>query len=107
MAPTIALLGCTLMPVMELTSLRGARELAGHDVGVGVESFAMHLDGHNDLFERGVACALAQAVDGALDLRGAVLDGIEGKGGSHAQVVVRMHGDGDVLDAVDALDAGP
>ena len=63
----------------------------------------MHLDGHDDLLERGVAGSLAQAVDGALDLRGAVHDGVEGQRRGHAQVVVRVDGDGDVLDAVDAL----
>ena len=86
-----------------------AGELLGHDVGVGVELLAVHLDGHHDLLERGVAGALAQAVDGALDLAGAVLDALEGKGRGHAEVVVRVHGDDDVLDADDvvseALDA--
>ena len=90
--------------------VRGAGELGGHDVGVGVELLAVHLDGHDDLLERGVAGALAQAVDGALDLAGAVLHALEGKGGGHAQVVVGVDRDDDVLDADDvvrqALDAG-
>ena len=63
----------------------------------------MHLNGHNDLFERGIARALAQAVDGALDLRGAVLNSVKGKSGGHAQIIMRMHGDGNVLDAVNTL----
>ena len=65
---------------------------------------------HDDLLERGVAGALAQAIDGALDLAGAVLHALEGKGGGHAQVVVGVDRDDDVLDADDvvrqALDAG-
>ena len=87
-----------------------ARELAGVDVGVGVQLVTVHLDGHHDFLERGVAGALAQAVDGALDLRGAVLDAGQRKRGGHAQVVVGVDANGDVLDAADvvgkALDAG-
>ena len=90
--------------------VRGARELGGHHVGVGVQLLAVHLDGHHDLLERGVAGALAQAVDGALDLAGAVLDALQGQRGGHAQVVVGVDRDDDVLDANDvvgeALDAG-
>ena len=78
-------------------------ELLRDDVGVGIELAAVHLDGHDDLFERGVARALTQAVDSALDLRGAVADALERQSGSHAEVVVRMDGDGHVLDAIDAL----
>ena len=83
--------------------LARVRELLGDDVGVGVQLIAVHLDGHDDLLERGVAGALAQAVDGALDLRGARLDALERQRRGHAQVVVGVHGDGDVLDAVHAL----
>ena len=87
-----------------------ARELAGVDVGVGIKLVTVHLDGHDDFLERGVAGALAQAVDGALDLRCAVLDAGQRKRGCHAQVVVGVDADGDVLDAADvvcqALDAG-
>ena len=68
-----------------------------------VEGLTVHLDGRNNLFERSIARTLAQTVNGALDLRGAILHSVEGKSGSHAQVVMRMHGDGNVLDAVDAL----
>ena len=50
-----------------------------------------------------------RAVDRALDLACSVLDALEGEGRGHAQVVVRVHGDDDVLDADDvvreALDA--
>ena len=70
---------------------------------MGVELLTVHLDGHDDLFERGVAGTLAQAVDGALNLRGTVAHGGQGKGSGHAQVVVGMAGHGDVLDAADVL----
>ena len=83
--------------------LARARELGRHDVGVGVELGLVHADGHDDLLERGVAGALAQAVDGALDLGGAVAHALEGERRGHAEVVVRVHRDGDVLDAVHAL----
>ena len=86
-------------------------ELGRDDVGVGVELVAVHPDGHDDLLERGVAGALAEAVDRALDLAGAVLDALEGERRGHAEVVVGVHGDDDVLDADDvvgeALDARP
>ena len=86
-----------------------AGELAGHDVRVGVELVAVHLERHDDLLQRRVARALAQAVDGALHLRGAVLHALQREGRSHAQVVVGVDGDGAVLDADDvvrqALDA--
>ena len=64
----------------------------------------MHLDGHDNLFERGVARTLAQAVDGALNLRGAVLDACERECRRHAQVVVGVHADRHVLDAADVVD---
>ena len=71
----------------------------------------MHPDAHHHLFHGRVAGALAQAVDGALDLRGAVLHARQRQGRCHAQVVVAMNGDGDVLDAAhvfhEVLDALP
>ena len=47
--------------------------------------------------------ALAQAVDGALHLRGAVAHRLDGKGRRHAEVVVRVDRDRHVLDARHAL----
>ena len=87
-----------------------ARELTSVDVGVGVQLVAVHLNGHDNFLERGVAGALTQAVDGAFNLRSAVLDARKRERGGHAQVVVGVNADGDVLDATDvvgkALDAG-
>ena len=78
--------------------LASARELGGDDAGMGVERLLVHADRHDDLFERGIARALAQAVDSALNLRGAVADALEGERRSHAKVVMGVDGDGDVLD---------
>ena len=69
-----------------------ARELGGHDVGVGVQLLAVHPDCHDDLLERGVAGALAQAVDRALDLAGAVLDALEGERRGHAEDDLEAYG---------------
>ena len=49
-----------------------------------------HAGRHDDLFERGVAGALADAVDRALDLPGAGADGRERVGDGEAEVVVAM-----------------
>ena len=45
---------------------------------------------HHDLFERGVAGALADAVDRALDLPDAALNGREAVGDGEAEVVVAV-----------------
>ena len=55
-----------------------------------------------DLFERGVAGAFADAVDGALDLAGSGFDASEVVGYSQAEVVVAVGGEDDVFDAGDA-----
>ncbi len=47
----------------------------------------------------GVAGALADAVDGALDLAGSALDAGEGVGYGHAEVVVAVGRENDVFDA--------
>ena len=78
-------------------------ELGGDDIGMGVERLLVHADRHDDLFKRGVARALAKPVDSTLDLRGAVADALEGEGRRHAEVVMGVDGNGDVLDSVDAL----
>ena len=51
------------------------------------------LDRHHDLFERGVAGALADAVDGAFDLAGAGLHGGERVGDGQTQIVMAMDAD--------------
>ncbi len=59
-------------------------------------------NGHYNLFKGGVTGALADAVNGALDLSSSGGDGRHGVGNGHAEVVVAMGGDGDVLDSLDA-----
>ena len=51
------------------------------------------LERHDDLFQRAVAGPLADAVDGAFDLAGAVLDGRQAVGHGQAQVVVAVDAD--------------
>src|SRR3954467_12723110 len=48
--------------------LAGRKELRGLDASVVPEGVAPRLQDHHDLLERAVACALADAVDGAFDL---------------------------------------
>ena len=82
-------------------------ELAGVDVGVGVKLPTVHLDAHDHFLHGRVACTLAQAVDGALDLGCAVFNARQRQGRGHAQVVVAMHRHGDVLDAANVLHEVP
>ena len=75
--------------------LAGGVELLHDDVvRVGQLVAADHESG-GDLFESGVAGALADAVDGALDLARAGLDAGEGVGDGHAEVVMAMGGEDD------------
>src|SRR6202040_605400 len=81
--------------------LTGGEELIEFDVvGVGQLVAANH-EGCGDLFECGVAGALADAVDGALGLTGSSLNAREGVGDGHAQVVVAVGGEDDVVNAGD------
>ena len=72
----------------------------GHDVlgdlaealGVDVEVEALDvLERHDDLFERRVARALAEAADGDVDPGRAAVDAGDRVGDGHAEVVVRVH----------------
>jgi hypothetical protein len=58
------------------------------------------LHGHHDLFQRGVARALAQTVDRAFDLPRAARHGGQAVGRRHAEVVVAMGGEDHVLAAL-------
>ena len=102
LAPTTALLGAAAEADELGEQLAGGVELVHLDVvGVG-ELVAADHEGGGDLFERGVAGAFADAVDGALDLAGTALDAGEGVGDGHAEVVVAVGGEDDVFDAGDA-----
>ena len=75
----------------------GRADPLGADAGlVARVVVAPRAEGHHDLFERGVARALADAVDRDLDLPHARLDRGDRVGGRHAEVVV-------VVGAVDDL----
>ena len=64
----------------------------------GVEVAAPHVQGHHQLLERGIASPLADAVDRALQLAGAVFHRLEEVGHRQAQVVVAMHRDHRLVD---------
>ena len=59
--------------------------------------------GHDDLFQRAVAGPFADAVDRALDLPGAGLDGGQAVGHGQAQVVVAVDADHRLVDVGHAL----
>ena len=72
----------------------GAGQLLGADAAVdAAEVVGPGADGHHDLFQGGVAGALADAVDGALDLAGTALHGRQRVGHGEAEVVVAVGGD--------------
>ena len=58
---------------------------------------------HHDLLERAVAGALADAIDRALDLAGAGADGSQGVGDGHAEVVVAVDRQYDLVDVGDVV----
>ncbi len=81
--------------------LTGREELVHLDIaGVG-ELVAPDHEGGGDLFEGCVAGALADAVDGALGLAGSGVDAGKGVGDGHAEVVVTVGGEDDILRAGD------
>ena len=65
-------------------------QLRRANAGVEREPIAAHVQRHDDLFERGVAGTLADAVDRALDLARAGLHGGERVGDGHAEIVVAV-----------------
>jgi hypothetical protein len=69
---------------------RGAVELARGDLGVVPPHVLAGLERHHHLLERGVAGPLADAVDGALDLRGAGADGRQRVRDGQTEVVVAV-----------------
>ena len=77
----------------------GARDLARVDAGGEADVGGAGVQQHHDLLERGVARALADAVDRALDLAGAGLQARERVGDGEAEVVVAVHGQHDVAQA--------
>ena len=72
--------------------LRRPRQHLGVDAGPERHHVVAHPHRHHHLFERGVAGALADAVDGALDLAGAGAHAGERIRHRHAEIVMAMHG---------------
>jgi hypothetical protein len=77
--------------------MRLADKCGGVDAGARSCNGRARAQGHDDFFQGGVAGAFADAVDGAFDLAGAVLDRGQRIGHGQAQVVVAMRGQNDVL----------
>ena len=103
LSPTIALLGCTGTETMALSARLVGKSSVVTTAVRAAERVAADLERHHDLFERGVAGALADAVDGALDLARAGLHRGERVGHREAQVVVAMRREhGAVADALAA-----
>ncbi|PKL99946.1 MAG: hypothetical protein CVV17_08700, partial [Gammaproteobacteria bacterium HGW-Gammaproteobacteria-7] len=69
---------------------RGRHQPAAIDTGVAAVHFRTHLERHYQFFQRAVAGALADAVDGAFHLHRAAFDRGQGVGHRHAQIVVAM-----------------
>ena len=82
---------------------RGAHDGLGPDAGVERHVIVARAQRHDDLLHRRVAGALAQAVDGALDLAGAGGDRGERIGHRQSQVVVAVHGEDRLVDVRDPL----
>jgi hypothetical protein len=78
-------------------------EAGGLDVGARVEESLARLQRHHDFLERAVAGPLADAVHRALDLAGTGDDGHQAVGHRHAEIVVAVHGQRDVIDAAHVL----
>ena len=83
--------------------LARAVDLLGVHAGLGVVEVLSRAQRHDDLFKARVARALADAVDRAFDLRRARADAFERIRDRHAEVVVAVDGDVDVLDALDVF----
>ena len=79
----------------------GTEDLLCLDARLAIEFVPARLERHDDFLKRGVAGALADAVDGALDLPGAGEDGGEGIGGGEAEVVVAVDADDRAVDVGD------
>jgi hypothetical protein len=73
-----------------LQQLRSADDARGIDRAVLLVESLAHLQHHRDFFQRAVAGALADAVDGAFDLARAAFDGGQRVGHGQAQVVVAV-----------------
>ena len=102
--PTMALLACTGSlgePRQQLAGLEEQRRRRS-PVVYGSRSLP-HAQRHHDLFERGVAGALADAVDRALDLPHAALNRRQAVGDRQPEVVVAVRAEDRLVGVRDAL----
>ncbi len=76
----------------------GAVQLAGVHVRVHAEEIGARAQGHHHLFQRGVPGPLADSVDGAFHLAGAVQNAIQRVRHRHPQIVMAVHADGGPAD---------
>src|ERR1700693_2634225 len=86
--------------------LAGGKKMFPSDTGLIGIAVMTNPHGHDDLFERSVAGALADAVDGALDLTCSGSDSRHGIGHRHAKVVVAVSGNGHVINSLHAAANG-
>jgi hypothetical protein len=97
--PTMALLNWTGKPETWETRRRQVHDLRRVDPRLERQDVIPDPHRHDDFLKRGIASALAKAVDRAFDLAGARLDGGQGVGGRHAKVVVAVGGEDDRVGA--------
>src|SRR5262245_25882825 len=71
------------------------------DAGFKRHPICTHAQGHHNLFQRSVAGALADAVDGAFDLTGPGIDCRETVSHGHSKIVVTMNADDYVFTITD------
>src|SRR5690606_38978307 len=95
---------------LDLDAGQRADKAAGRDQARGVdvrldaaELIGPRLERHHDLLKGGVAGALADAVDGYLDLPRASLHRDQRVSGGHAEVIVAVNGEDDVVRFHDVL----
>lgn len=80
------------------------QELGGIDAGFKTEVILANEEAHDDLFERGVASALANAIDGDFNLPCASEDAGQSVCGGHAKVVVAVAAEDSLVAVRDVLD---
>src|SRR5581483_7274023 len=83
--------------------LAGTEQLFSYDAVLEGHQILAHAHRHDDLFERGVAGALADAVDRAFDLPRPGGHGRQRVRGGQPQIVVAMHADHGAVNVAHAL----
>ena len=101
--PTIALFGWTWKPGDRRDQARGLHDFLGDDAVGEADPVGPDPHRHHDLLERTVAGALADAVDGALDLARTGVHRQERVGDGQAQIVVAMDREDRLVDVGHAV----